>query len=840
MAEQGSSKAFGEYTGQRVSAVPEGFLSAYAQVAKNYQGIGEDVGKAVGGMIADYRANRKTEDLLNQKTSSPEFMKGLGDTLTGARKKQGDLLDVLRKAGVNPDLEDDPYDIQHQENLDALAKSPAAGEAYALLKAYGGVHSIGESFLKDPSKFDNKKKMQLIGAVTTSVETMTAEAKTEAEKKAAALKTRQTMADINAKEGADAAARAPAYTPQSAVRDALGLATTMTAAQAQGRMLQLQAQAELEAQDNYRRGGVGEPSETTAAQLIAVTQYAQSVAKPETVSEGVPLVEADPFVSVEAAQERLAVINEKLKVPNNPQAKLLTAQKEELETGIENAKMDKSDTIYSPEVFGLLPDERIVENNRKFNMAVSLIENMNGIQTKSGKLMLPSLSLEDRKNLYRMIELGGTGIRSAEDGVLYDVDDNGFITAKPMTEDEIKATLKRSEGPVDPKTRLALVKAAEAEMKSKANIGSRNFGEFEVSTRTVPNGPDGKSESLSVVNGKRGERILFVPNRPDLNLWMTGKMNTDGTPTSKNVQEFREKMAAENELLNALESARDVLHLTPKQVEDYNKTVGPTGVKLDPAKRHRKVTLEEPDMVIYLQRLYSMKRAMGKGLGPLSRGDYQLLETNVFAQVPNSAINFEEPNVIKQFLGKEWKELTRDVATMEKQLFGIQADVKERALTTIRSGSSVWAVDENEQRVDDGFNISHGLLTDDSGKLTTKHVYLSTKDGKSEYKIFDARNVAKGYFMVDEPAKRKEAHEAFEEVMKDQYMNNKLLREKYLYLLNALQRRKGHTMLDSATPLVTRQKDVELGKAMLIERLEYVGMPAALIQAYVGGIEEGL
>ena len=72
--------------------------------------------------------------------------------------------------------------------------------------------------------------------------------------------------------------------------------------------------------------------------------------------------------------------------------------------------------------------------------------------------------------------------------------------------------------------------------------------------------------------------------------------------------------------------------------------------------------------------------------------------------------------------------------------------------------------------------------------------------------------------------------------MKEQYVQNKLLREKYLFLLDALQRRK------SSGTATNEQldKQVQIGKAMLIERLEYVGMHPSLIKPYVDGIVEGL
>jgi hypothetical protein len=107
---------------------------------------------------------------------------------------------------------------------------------------------------------------------------------------------------------------------------------------------------------------------------------------------------------------------------------------------------------------------------------------------------------------------------------------------------------------------------------------------------------------------------------------------------------------------------------------------------------------------------------------------------------------------------------------------------------------------------------------------------LSTKDGKSEYKVFDPYTTAKGYATTTD---KKRTHDEFEEVMKDQYVNNKLLREKYLFLLSALQKGKTDTSEEAL-------RQIEIGKALLIERLEYVGMHPTLIKPYVDGIVEGL
>jgi hypothetical protein len=70
--------------------------------------------------------------------------------------------------------------------------------------------------------------------------------------------------------------------------------------------------------------------------------------------------------------------------------------------------------------------------------------------------------------------------------------------------------------------------------------------------------------------------------------------------------------------------------------------------------------------------------------------------------------------------------------------------------------------------------------------------------------------------------------------MKEQYTNNKMLREKYLFLLDALKRR------STGGGSEELEKEVEIGRALLTERLEYAGMHPTLIKPYVDGIVEGL
>lgn len=58
---EGSRPISRPYEGQRVNPVPEGFLSAYAQIGKNYAESGEAIGKGVGMAVAAYvESNKKS------------------------------------------------------------------------------------------------------------------------------------------------------------------------------------------------------------------------------------------------------------------------------------------------------------------------------------------------------------------------------------------------------------------------------------------------------------------------------------------------------------------------------------------------------------------------------------------------------------------------------------------------------------------------------------------------------------------------------------------------------------------------------------------------------------
>lgn len=818
MAEQGS-KAFGEYQGARTGPIPEGFLSAYAQVAKNYSDVGRDIGKGVGNMIAKYQSERATEELLNQKTKSPEFVSKLGEVMTFAAKEKQTQFERLKQAGINLDLEDDPNNIQHPDNLIALEKG-GGREAIALLDAYNNLEGMGTSFLKSPDKFNNKKKMELIGAVTTAYETSQARLKSADEAELAAFKRRQALADLALKERA----ALPDVKPADVVRDAIGKSTSMSRPQAEAAVVAIKNRMRSEAMADKAAGGLGQPSSESVNALAAVEAYLDT----DVATEGGNLATPDnPFLSVDRAKEQLNEVTKRLEDPNiasdEKERTRLQGIQYELEEGLSNANQDKSDKVYIPEALGLLPDAKIVENNRKFQMALAVIENSNGIETKNGTLLMPSLTVEDRKNLYRMIELGGYGVRNAEDGLKYDVTDEGLIVATPLSKEESESILGRLvDGKPMTATQQALArKETEAQAKAAAASGARTFGSSMVNRSPVPAiQAGGKEEIISSVESNYGEPIIKVAGRPELSVFVSGTANLSGKP----LQDFREAMADENKTLEALEVARNILYQT---TEVRNPSTGKTSYTVS-----LKKSLSEADQVAYLQALYAMKRSMGKGLGPLSAGDYKLLDSNIMAQVPEAQINWEDrAGVIRQFAQKYWTEAARDPKTLLSQVNNIQRDVVNRTVSTFQRGTVIWAVDENEQRVDSGFKITRGLFMDASGDINRNYVYLDNSGGKSELRSVDLQRALAD---LNGGTDTRRGLDEVNGAMAYEYSKNKNIRLPYMDLIESLSaQRKLKESGNSDWDGPAMRDRVKYSKALLADALERYGMHPQMIGGYL-------
>jgi hypothetical protein len=99
---EGSRKAFGEYTGQRVNAVPEGFLQAYAQVGANIQNLGKGLGEGIGAAVAMYQENaakHETADATMQAASVhlPQIVGYFDKSIKGTKAE------VVKESTENPD-----------------------------------------------------------------------------------------------------------------------------------------------------------------------------------------------------------------------------------------------------------------------------------------------------------------------------------------------------------------------------------------------------------------------------------------------------------------------------------------------------------------------------------------------------------------------------------------------------------------------------------------------------------------------------------------------------------------------------------------------------------------
>lgn len=705
MAEQ-SSKAFGEYQGSRINPIPEGFLSAYAQAAKNYAETGKDLGEGVGKMIANYRAERDTEDAYNNVTKSPDFLEKFQTTMTATTQKAAALRGQLNKAGY--DFEADGGDTANpslESNIQLLQKPEIQGAA-ALLRSLENVRETGQAFLTSPDKFNNKKKAELIGMVSTAYSSLQAAAEKEAKDANTAINQAATEAKTEATRLATATAQAPIKSRRDVMYGAVSEATTVNPLVLESRLIELRKTAEVEKEK------LGRVSQETISEMAGIEAYFNSP-QAEAMAGSIT---ASPFIKKDEAEKRLAGLKEKVATGQATDVDL--DEVEELQSGIANAESTETDEVYA---FTRLSanQTRTVELNRRYNMAVTRIETQNDLLTKSGRLSIPPMSLDDKSKLYTAIELGGLGIE-APDGFVYDVDKDGYLTAKEPDENT-KARLKRfrdgTQTKQDEKAQLAI---DQTKLKIAAAGGTRAFGDADVEFREVPT-LDGKSTvRQSFVRPKAFQQVFSVQGRPDLFLSISGKVNTDGK-NNANVMDFRQKLADDNQTLNVTEQARRILVTKTKDGVEVIKT-----------------ELSEEEKVAYVQALYELTRQMGKGLGPLSAGDYQLLERKFFAQFSNSQINFSDSNAVRQYVNSVLSEQFKEIPMMHEQMKGIQKDIMSRSKRELSTGMLNWAVDENEQRVGGGFAVKGAVGTDNSGNVSKSYpVIVTTADGSKKYTLVD-------------------------------------------------------------------------------------------------------
>jgi hypothetical protein len=822
MAEQGSSKAFGEYTGQRVSAVPEGFLSAYAQVAKNYQSIGEDVGKGVGKLIADYQAKRMQEDALNEQTKSPVFLEGLNKSLTGIAAKKKVLTQSLTDAGYNfetggiPALEDDPSNPQNTPE--------EIRQQVAMLAAYDAAEKDGISFLKDPSKLDNKKKLQLIGTVTSvnglfDKEKEAADtAKTDQEKalaRAADLRAKTLASDAaEQKRGAEAyaAVRPDSKEAKNVVAAVINSASTRTVASARDRLQVL----ENEMVELDRSKAEGKGFGITKAQEVEYAILQRYITDERTPTTNTAWAEGEDrtFMSPESATERIAELDKEIQTALTKGGDVagLTQMRNDLQMELDVS--GESGYVYSGNFDTV---EQLYNKGqtlaRNYRSALSHISELTDLTSKAGGVFIPPMNEQDKQSLMRMVALGTNDVEDISTGMRYKIGDNGELLEVPLSKEDIER-LAMGEGLMSEEKKSSEQLKA---MQLAAQTQQRQFGKAATVTATFPkdaNNPKAGTHELRRYKAEQYETVLYVQNRPDLTIQVAGTMAGDGTSTNNNVRELREGLVEQNKSMNALAKAQAVL-------------MGPNG-KI-------KTTLTEPEKAEFAAQIYEVKRGLGKGLGPLSVADYSLINTKIATPTPFGIVNINSPNFVKDFLQATfWEDYARNPQTYYDGLNRIMTTEVEGIKRGFSQGIGVTAVDNDYKRVDGHFAVRSGIFMDDEGKIAP--VYMNERDGKPIYlkQAVDAlktRPVAIGATRNAEIIAGKTGAVNFDAAVYAESMNDPILAVEYQTFVRANSRVPSTPKTDSAYKKWL-EEEYKPAWANLAKYLNAQGIPNDVLNGY--------
>jgi hypothetical protein len=769
MAEE--SKMFGSYQGSRINPVPEGFLGAYAQISKNLVDTGAAVGKGIGDLITGYQAHRAKEDALNEQTKSPVFLEGLNKSLTGVAAKKTAIRKSLEAAGIDPDYtpdsEDDPSAPQSASAFENLTEEQR--QQIALLRAYEDTEKEGLSFLKDPSKFDNKKKLQLIGSVTSvnalfdkekeAANTLATE-KDKADARAADLKIK-TLAVGKALDDARKAALPSSKEAQSAVQSAINWATTADLASAKTEHDAVENQIAL--LERLQSEGGPEVPKQLYAKRAALAAFVDEKNRPKTAME-----KGEYFLSEEQAAERIAKLDEEIQnaVKNGGDVTALTQVRNDLQKNLDEAY---GGPVWAGEFMTERQtyDQQVAIQHR-YTAAIAYFEAMSATQSREGGQFIPALGAQDKQTLWTMIAKGTNDVYDLETGMHYSVSENGELIEKPLTEDEIKRLDAGGGRKSEPEKASAQAAAA----KLKAAQSTALFGGYRVETRTFPkdpNKPAGEKETIRQYVATQWEPVLYVPYFPQWSLSVAGSMSGDGTATNENVRKVREELIVDNTGLNAIARAMQSLYARDADGKPIPETDPTAAAKTGGFKLRVNWDGDEGQAAKeeYARAVFEIKRTLGKGLGPLGPSDYALINSKVSTPTPWSNINTSSPTFIKDVIQAGfWEDYTRDPSKYFLDLQGLANEKVTRVRRSFEQGIGIKAVDDKGEIVDGNFAVRSAIFQT-RGTFDTSYV--------AHGKVFNIAGIVKNFDTNEKTPAAKEAIGQFESVLLAEAQNDKRL-----------------------------------------------------------------
>lgn len=203
---EGSRPIAKQYEGQRVSAIPDGFLQAYAQVGANIQNTGKALGEGIGGAIAAYKQNQQQHEIADG-TAKAQFA------------KVGEI-----NAYLDAQIKNTPDDVK------GMATDEKTTDPRAL--AYRAIMDAKATLAKDVGAWTDKSLTQKTAALgRMSILTKFAEdfKDEEAKRNAATAAGVQWKAEFDRKTASDALERAKWLASTAGIRGADTLAGSLNA-----------------------------------------------------------------------------------------------------------------------------------------------------------------------------------------------------------------------------------------------------------------------------------------------------------------------------------------------------------------------------------------------------------------------------------------------------------------------------------------------------------------------------------------------------------------------------------------------------------------------------------
>lgn len=644
---EGSRPISKQYEGQRVSAIPDGFLQAYAQVGSNIMSTGKALGEGIGGAIAAYQQNRQQHEIADG-TAKAQFAK-VGDINNYLDAQIKNTPDEVKGKATDPNSTD-PAVLAYRaiiEAKDTLAKDISGWTDKSLT---GKTAALGRIAILDKFSEDWKGEEAKRAAARTAAEQWRAEQGVRVAN-AELARERERRATVGIRS-TDELAAARSSIPLARIDDKAGMIgvnpeflTAFAQAKAQVQA-QIAATPAGDAQTLAALKATSNEMDAKYAQAVAATSSAQQAALQETTAA------AAQFADPAQAAKRLADLDaritdltkdrggyELLPKPVKEEVALLQQERDELGTAYEKAQAESKKTG-KPVALNYRPTTFLKKHARDVNAFMAA----NSWEANMKAQDLP-VTPEAKQWVYEMALYDG---EVTSDGYRISVDKTTGALKRERDPEFIRWYDSKAGG-------VNLVGEAAANFRKwKSDQAARDIKR---STQTF---------GMSTVDGLSPSNELFDMDSGRFSLFVKGTMLLD----EQSSLEIKKDVRVQNELMYALgqisnlTKARNtdgsvrfeqVTRPTTEEERKANPSLGPTvtedrivdGYRVPTRRRIADMSAEEKQQ--FATAVATFIRIKAKGLGVLSKTDWDYLRTlapDIGSQFLENA-NIKEDNAIK-------------------------------------------------------------------------------------------------------------------------------------------------------------------------------------------------